>query len=287
MRKNFLKKALGLFMSTALVLTAGAFSTLNANATDVLDYKNLENGNYTVNVVMKKAVDRNADSMANKGVDPVLDIEVVDGVYHGTLSFMGIAIGPNKGYLAEFSYYDDGYTYDQRGKLVGTRTNGEVLSVQMTPEGTELRDRYNENGNPYPAKVKFPIVRTAINDPDGFVPVHVLIPIMEQFGPGLGQQDMLMKVDWTSLKKVDPNNPPVGPVPPVAPNNPSTPATPGNVNQGNPVNDNKAPVTPKAEVKVVTKSPATGDSTSFAIAGLGLLAVAGLGATLYAKKKNR
>ncbi|MFQ9440507.1 MAG: hypothetical protein ACLR13_05230 [Acutalibacteraceae bacterium] len=47
----------------------------------------------------------------------------------------------------------------------------------------------------YPDQVKFPLVADALADPDGYVPLHVFVPVMEDISEGTGDQDVLLKLD--------------------------------------------------------------------------------------------
>ena len=49
------------------------------------------------------------------------------------------------------------------------------------------------------------VVSSVLKDKDGYLPLHVFVPIMESLSKGNGDQDVLMKLDWNSLKKSDGN----------------------------------------------------------------------------------
>ncbi len=111
-----------------------------------------------------------------------------------------MAINNQFGYLRDLSYYADGYTYAENGLPQGERIPSEVLTTQKNADGTDVIDQYNDKNNLYPDLVRFELVPTAIADTDGFVPLHVFVPIMEAIAEGNGDQDVLMKIDWSSLK---------------------------------------------------------------------------------------
>ncbi|MDO4289007.1 MAG: NEAT domain-containing protein [Eubacterium sp.] len=174
-----------------------------------LDKDNLADGKYTVDIRMWHT-NRNQYSMSDAAVNHTIDLEVVDGVYYATLDFQGMEITSLYGYLKELSYYADGYTYsDFGGAPVGERIDAEVLSTQKDADGKDVVDYYNDDNKDgvadylYPDLLKIQIVPTAIKDPDGYVPLHVFVPIMDKILSGSGDQDALMKVDWSTLKAAE------------------------------------------------------------------------------------
>ena len=59
----------------------------------------------------------------------------------------------------------------------------------------------------YPDLVKFPLVKDALNDSEGYVPLHVFVPVMEDISEGTGSQDVLLKLDWNTLKATTEDDP--------------------------------------------------------------------------------
>ena len=124
------------------------------------------------------------------------------------------------GYLAELSYYDNGYTYGQYGAIEGTQIPAAVLSTQKNADGSDVYDEFNQAGGSYegklyPDQIKFPLVSDALADEDGYVPLHVFVPVMEDISEGTGDQDVLLKLDWSTLKETTEDDPafePEGPV---------------------------------------------------------------------------
>ena len=83
-----------------------------------------------------------------------------------------------------------------------------------------MYDEFNQAGGSYegklyPDQIKFPLVADALADEDGYVPLHVFVPVMEDISAGTGDQDVLLKLDWSTLTETtedDPNFEPEEPV---------------------------------------------------------------------------
>ena len=45
----------------------------------------------------------------------------------------------------------------------------------------------------YPDQSKFPLVADALADEDGYVPLHVFVPVMEDISAGTGDQEMCIR----------------------------------------------------------------------------------------------
>ena len=52
-------------------------------------------------------------------------------------------------------------------------------------------------------------------DEDGYVPLHVFVPVMEDISAGTGDQDVLLKLDWSTLTKTTEDDPAFEPEEPV------------------------------------------------------------------------
>ena len=163
---------------------------------------------------------RTEKSMSNDAINHYIKLTVEDGKYYLNMDFHGLAYLNKFGYLAELSYYDNGYTYGKYGTIEGTRIPATVLSTQKNPDGSDLIDEFNQAGGSYegklyPDQIKFPLVANALTDKDGYVPLHVFVPVMEDISAGTGDQDVLLKLDWSTLKETtedDPNFEPEEPV---------------------------------------------------------------------------
>ena len=184
-----------------------------------LDKNNLEDGVYSVYGEMIKT-NREEKSMSNDAINHYIKLTVEDGKYYLNMDFHGLAYLNKFGYLAELSYYDNGYTYGQYGTVEGTLIPATVLSTQKNADGSDLYDEFNQAGGSYegklyPDQIKFPLVADALADEDGYVPLHVFVPVMEDISAGTGDQDVLLKLDWSTLTKTtedDPNFDPEEPV---------------------------------------------------------------------------
>lgn len=195
-------------LNTAVTLfnSSGEASTLDKN--------NLKDGIYSVNADMIKT-NRSEKSMADNAINHTVKLEVVNGEYFVTLDFRGITIENRFGYLKNLSYYADGYTYGPYGTVDGTLVPAEVLSTQKDSDGKDVIDQYNDAQTLYPDIVKIKLVPQAIADEDGYVPLHVFVPIMEAIAEGNGDQDVLMKIDWSTLKETTEDDPGFQPEEPV------------------------------------------------------------------------
>ena len=183
-----------------------AVETLELNNGDAsLDKNNLADGVYSISGEMVK-LNRQDKSMSNDAINHTIKLTVEDGKYFLTMDFQGLHYLNRFGYLAKLSYYDNGYTYGQYGSINGTLIPATVLSTQKNADGTDVIDEFNQVGGSseglkYPDQLKFPLVADALKDADGYVPLHVFVPVMEDISEGTGDQDVLLQLDWSTLKK--------------------------------------------------------------------------------------
>ena len=184
-----------------------------------LDKNNLEDGVYSIYGEMVK-VNRKDFSMSNDAINHTVKLTVENGQYYLTMDFKGLSYLNKFGYLAELAYYDNGFVYDQYGEINGTLIAAEVLSTQKNADGTDVIDEFNQTGGSYegklyPDQVKFPLVSDALNDEDGCVPLQVFVPVMEDISAGSGTQNVLLKLDWSTLKETTEDDPDFQPEEPV------------------------------------------------------------------------
>ena len=184
-----------------------------------LDKNNLEDGVYSIYGEMVK-VNRKDFSMSNDAINHTVKLTVENGQYYLTMDFKGLSYLNKFGYLAELAYYDNGFVYDQYGEINGTLIAAEVLSTQKNADGTDVMDEFNQTGGSYegklyPDQVKFPLVSDALNDEDGCVPLQVFVPVMEDISAGSGTQNVLLKLDWSTLKENTEDDPDFQPEEPV------------------------------------------------------------------------
>lgn len=201
----------------ALNNTVTVFNSSGDSST--LDKNKLEDGVYSVYGEMIK-MNRTEKSMSNDAINHTIKLTVEDGKYYITMDFKGLTYLSREGYLAELSYYEDGYSYGTYGAISGTRTAATVLSTQKDADGNDVMDEFNKEGGTYagklyPDQVKFPLVASALADADGYVPLHVFVPVMEDISAGNGDQDVLLKLDWSTLKKTTETDPGFDPDKPV------------------------------------------------------------------------
>lgn len=159
------------------------------------DIQDLEDGVYSVvgNIVK---VDKVTASMADKAIVHTVKLTVKEGVYFLTLNFQGLTVGNKLGYLGTLRYYQTGYTTDARGNIQGTLSDVTVDSVQKNSDGSKVSDAY---GTDYPDLVTFPLIQETLKD--GYVPLQVVVPLMESISAGTGTQQVYVKLDWSTLKK--------------------------------------------------------------------------------------
>ena len=163
----------------------------------------LEDGTYTIQAEMINA-NKKAKSMSDGAINHEVKLTVFTNAegkkeYKATVEFKGMTILKQQGYLKELSYYEEGYTNPAVGVIQGSYQPATVLSEYDVKD--EFNDgTYGEVYN-YPRILEFPLVSTALNDPDGYVALHVFVPVMDAITAGSGDQDVWMKIDWTTLKK--------------------------------------------------------------------------------------
>lgn len=155
------------------------------------DNNNLPDGKYVLYAQMLKT-DRESFSMSNNAINHNVWLEAINGEYYLTMQFKGLTIENRFGYLKNLSYYDMGYTYNDFGIPQGMLISAEVISTY------DVVDMYNDAENPYPMLLKIKLVDKAAVQ---YVPLHVFVPIMEAIAEGTGDQDVLMQLDWDTLKE--------------------------------------------------------------------------------------
>jgi hypothetical protein len=136
--------------------------------------------------------------MANNAIGHNVKLTVEGGNYYITVDFKGLAIEDSFGYLSKLFYFDP-VAYDSYGNPTGTAKAAAVLSYQTNADGSYVVDRYNDATRPYPDLLKFPLVNKTAYE-GNYVPLQVFVPIMEAISTGSGTQDVLMRLDWMTLK---------------------------------------------------------------------------------------
>ena len=173
-------------------------STSETGATsEALDFKNLENGTYSIEGKMYKT-DKETLSMSNDAITHTIKLKVKDGEYTLTLDFQGLEMNTQFGYLGELNYFESGYGTDSYGAPTGSTKAVEVKSFQTDANGNKIKDSFGTN---YPDKVSFPLIAEAKED--GWVPLEVFVPIMESIAAGSGTQKAYLKLELDSVASAE------------------------------------------------------------------------------------
>lgn len=154
----------------------------------------LANGSYTVKGSLLQP-DGVTPSMADGALQKKITLDVKNGKYYAVLNFDKMKKGSVEGYLGSVKYYASGYIIDE-GAIHGELRNTDILSYHTDKKGKRIKDEY---GTDYPKTVRFQVIPEA--KLDGTAPLQLTIPAMESFGEGAGTKDVLLKLDWSSVKK--------------------------------------------------------------------------------------
>ena len=104
-------------------------SSTEDNSGESLDIKTLSDGVYYLPGKMMK-IDKQSLSMANEALDHTVKLTVKKKKYTLTLSFNGLTINGQKGYLGWLKYYKVGYRTDAYGGPVGSPKEVDVTKKQ-------------------------------------------------------------------------------------------------------------------------------------------------------------
>lgn len=157
-------------------------SSTEDNSGESLDIKTLSDGVYYLPGKMMKT-DKQSLSMANEALDHTVKLTVKKKKYTLTLSFNGLTINGQKGYLGWLKYYKDGYQTDAYGGPVGS------------PKAVDVTKK--QNGTDYPKEISFTMIAEAKKD--GYVPLQVFVPVMDAISAGSGIQNVYLKLDLESI----------------------------------------------------------------------------------------
>ena len=166
-----------------------------------LDIENLADGVYSIYGEMVKT-DKTSESMSNAAVNHTIKLTVKDGKYYITMNFNGLQYSGQYGYLKDLQYFLAGYTTNQYGVPQGDLADVTIDSYQTDSDGNRISDSF---GTDYPDYVTFELIPEALED--GFVPLQVFVPIMESIADGTGTQAVYLKLDWSSLKLTEADDP--------------------------------------------------------------------------------
>lgn len=157
-------------------------SSTEDNSGESLDIKTLSDGVYYLPGKMMK-IDKQSLSMANEALDHTVKLTVKKKKYTLTLSFNGLTINGQKGYLGWLKYYKVGYRTDAYGGPVGSPKEVDVTKKQ--------------NGTDYPKEISFTMIAEAKKD--GYVPLQVFVPVMDAISDGSGTQNVYLKLDLENI----------------------------------------------------------------------------------------
>lgn len=157
-------------------------SSTEDNSGESLDIKTLSDGVYYLPGKMMK-IDKQSLSMANEALDHTVKLTVKKKRYTLTLSFNGLTINGQKGYLGWLKYYKVGYQTDAYGGPVGSPKEVDVTKKQ--------------NGTDYPKEISFTMIAEAKKD--GYVPLQVFVPVMDAISAGSGTQNVYLKLDLENI----------------------------------------------------------------------------------------
>lgn len=214
---RLVRKGMGVALAAAMVTASLPTAALAAEVNDAqaavtaglgavpaaetsLDKDNLADGTYEVQVGMRQAVDPTQDSMANNALADggKATLDVVKGEYYLTLGFQGMEVMDKMGYLGSLSYFDEGYTVN--GAVIkGDLVEGAVVENLKDANGNDVIDPLTNKTTP--GKVQIKIVKQALADENGLVPVQVFVPMMESLSAGAGTQNAYVQVDWSTLRE--------------------------------------------------------------------------------------
>lgn len=157
-------------------------SSTEDNSGESLNIKTLSDGVYYLPGKMMKT-DKQSLSMANEALDHTVKLMVKKKKYTLTLSFNGLTINGQKGYLGWLKYYKDGYQTDAYGGPVGS------------PKAVDVTKK--QNGTDYPKEISFTMIAEAKKD--GYVPLQVFVPVMDAISAGSGIQNVYLKLDFENI----------------------------------------------------------------------------------------
>ena len=157
-------------------------SSTEDNSGESLDIKTLSDGVYYLPGKMMKT-DKQSLSMANEALDHTVKLTVKKKKYTLTLSFNGLMINGQKGYLGWLKYYKVGYQTDAYGGPIGS------------PKAVDVTKK--QNGTDYPKEISFTMIAEAKKD--GYVPLQVFVPVMDAISAGSGIQNVYLKLDLENI----------------------------------------------------------------------------------------
>ncbi len=188
--------------STSAASTSSASDASDADEEEetikgTLTYSELTDGVYQTTAKLVKT-DKSTASMGNAAISHVAKLTVKNGKCYVTLQLKGMEVNGATGYLGILKYFKSGYTVNAQGVPSGSTKAVTVDSYQTNADGSLVSDVYGTN---YPKQVTFPLVSDGTSD--GYFPLQVYVPVMEDIATGTGTQPVYLKLDLEHIEAVD------------------------------------------------------------------------------------
>lgn len=160
-----------------------------------LNYKNLADGEYTLNFATKRADNSGNLSMANDAMQKPAKLIVKNGEYKVQLTFTPLTFLGQHGYLGNLEYYSN-----------NIKTQAEIVSYYSETEKDNFFDVYKSEFPEriaYPKTFSIPLDKTAITENGILVQkIGVYVPVMASINPASGRQDALTEFDFKTVNIV-------------------------------------------------------------------------------------
>ena len=162
---------------------------------DIKNYKNLADGEYTLNFATKRADNSGNLSMANDAMQKPAKLIVKNGEYKIQLTFTPLTFLGQHGYLGNLEYYSN-----------NVKTQAEIVSYYSETEKDNFFEVYKSEFSErtaYPKTFSIPIDKASITENGILVQkIGVYVPVMASINPESGRQDALTEFDFTTLTVV-------------------------------------------------------------------------------------
>ena len=143
-------------------------------------------------------------SMSNNAINHKIKLVMKNGLPYISMNFNSLTVGPLKGYLRNLSYYGTGFSISQTGEPSGNLFPVDVDSYQQFADGSRLTDDF---GTDYPNDITFPLCQEALTEGRSYIPMQVFVPIMDAITAGTGTQNVLLKLDYSTITKTTADDP--------------------------------------------------------------------------------
>lgn len=201
MKKN---KILAVGITGALFLSTGfAYESINNinnvnalesnNQSVALDYKNLADGEYTLNFSVKKA-DGSGLSMADGATEKPAKLIVKNGQYKVQVKFIPLTFLNQQGYLGNLYYYEN--SVKKQANILSYYTEKEIDGA------FEVYKKEYPERTAYPKVFEYAINKEDIQNDKINTKIGVFVPVMASISQPLGHQDAFIEYDFSSLKLV-------------------------------------------------------------------------------------